>query len=336
VKLALVASAHGFGHLTRLIAIGEVLRRQGVEPTFFTAAPAALVHETLPGADVRPWSVDVGLVQQDSLTEDVPGTLRLLEARASEAAIDRLAGALSGFDRVASDTAPTALEAARRAGVDAIAVGSFGWDWIYARYAGLEGWAAQFAAWQAPHRALEMWPGPGLTGFRSVERVGLVARTRPAHRVAAWTALASFGGFGLHGLDELLPRIPGLTWVVAPPMVPLDRPDCVAAPGVPYPSLVAGCDVVFTKPGYGILAECIAAGTPIVWAPRGAFPEAPHLEVAMRARGDLRIDHPVTDPPGFRRSLAAALQRLHGRPRPAPRAADGATRVARRLTEKIS
>jgi hypothetical protein len=56
----------------------------------------------------------------------------------------------------------------------------------------------------------------------------------------------------------------------------------------------------------------------------------------MRARGDLRIDHPVTDPPGFRRSLAAALQRLHGRPRPAPRAADGATRVARRLTEKIS
>ena len=336
MKLALVASAHGFGHLTRLIAIGEALRGLGVEPTFFTAAPPVLVHETLPGAVVRPWWVDVGLVQQDSLTEDVPATLRLLDERASEAAIGRLAHALSGFDRVASDTAPTALEAARRAGVDAIAVGSFGWDWIYARYAGLEAWAARFAAWQAPHPALEMWPGPGLFGFRSVERVGLVARTRPAHRVGPWTALASFGGFGLRGLDALLPRIPGLIWVVAPPMMPLDRPDCVAAPGVPYPALVAGCDVVFTKPGYGILAECLAAGTPIVWAPRGAFPEAPHLEVAMRARGDIRIDHPVGDPAGFRRALAAALQRLHGQPRPLRREADGAARVAHRLVEGIS
>ena len=335
MKLALVASAHGFGHLTRLIAIGEVLRRRGVEPTFFTAAPAALVHETLPGADVRPWAADVGLVQHDSLTEDIPATLRLLEERGSDAAIDRLAAALSGFDRVASDTAPTALEAARRAGVDAVAVGSFGWDWIYARYPGLEGWAARFAAWQAPHPGLEMWPGPGLSGFRSVERVGLVARTHPAHRVGGWTALVSFGGFGLRGLDALLPRVPGLTWVLAPPMLPLDRADCIAAPGVPYPALVAGCDVVFTKPGYGILAECLAAGTPIVWAPRGAFPEAPHLERAMRARGDVRIDHAVSDPVAFRAALARAVERLRGAPRPDPRPADGAERVARHLVSKI-
>ena len=95
----------------------------------------------------------------------------------------------------------------------------------------------------------------------------------------------SFGGFGL---DLDLPRLPDVTWVLAPPMARLDRDDCVYVEGVPYPALVAGCDLVLTKPGYGILAEASAAGVPIAWLDRGAFPEAASLVQVLRERGDLQ------------------------------------------------
>lgn len=314
MKLALVASAHGFGHVTRLLAVAERLRERGVEPTLFTAAPRQLVEETLPGATVVAASVDVGLKQRDSLTEDPAGTAALLEHRASHAALDALAARLAGFDRVVCDTAPTALEAARRAGVDAVALGNFDWAWTYRHYPALHGWADRFAAWQRPHPGLSLWPGPGLVEFGTTEPAGLVGRTRPAHRVAERAVLVSFGGLGLTDLDRLLPRIDGVTWVLAPPMAPLDRPDCAFVRGVPYPALVAGCDVVFTKPGYGILAECLLGGTGIVWADRGAFPEAPYLEAVLHARGDAKVSVPASDP-SFAGALARALgQRLAAGP----------------------
>src|SRR5688500_10974830 len=93
--VALICSAHGYGHVTRQLAIGEELRCRGAEPVYFTAAPARLVHETLPGARVEAWAVDVGLAQRDSLSKDLDLTLSLLEERCSDEAIDRLAQALS-------------------------------------------------------------------------------------------------------------------------------------------------------------------------------------------------------------------------------------------------
>ena len=43
--------------------------------------------------------------------------------------------------------------------------------------------------------------------------------------------------------------------------------------GFRYEDLVGAVDAVVTKPGYGIVAECIAAGTPLVYTSRGHFRE---------------------------------------------------------------
>jgi len=40
-----------------------------------------------------------------------------------------------------------------------------------------------------------------------------------------------------------------------------------------YEDLVAAADVVITKPGYGIIAECIANGTALLYTSRGIFRE---------------------------------------------------------------
>lgn len=317
MKLAIVASAHGFGHVTRQLALAEALRSEhGVDPVIFTAAPASILSQYLPAVRVVPWVADVGLVQPDSLTEDVVATRAALERVCSDARIDDLAAALRGFDRVVVDMAPTAMEAARRAGVPVVAVGNFDWAWIYRAYPELGDWADRFAQWQAPVRALELTPGPGLRGFASVTRVGLVGRQRPAHRLGPRRILVSFGGFGLDTVDALLPHLPGVRWVLAPPMPPVDRADVEFVPDVSYPALVAGVDAVLSKPGYGIFAEAALAGTPLIWVPRGRFPEAPSLVAAARSRGDVLCDATAG-------SVADAVSQVLDRPRPVAQASQG-------------
>jgi L-arabinokinase len=40
-----------------------------------------------------------------------------------------------------------------------------------------------------------------------------------------------------------------------------------------YEDLVAAVDVVVSKPGYGIVSECVANGTPLLYTSRGRFAE---------------------------------------------------------------
>lgn len=332
MRVALVCSAHGLGHVARQLALGRALLDEGADVTVVTAAPAAFVADTLPEAAVLPWVVDVGIAQRDSLHEDLAETRRRLETVASDAAIDQLADALRGFDRVVVDTAPTALEAARRAGVHVVAVGNFDWSWTYEAYPELADWAARFRAWQAPHTGLSLSPGPGLTGFARTEHFGPLGRTAPPADLPPGSVLVSFGGFGLDAMDALLPEVPGVTWVAAAPTSLPDRPDCRVVEGVPYPALVAGADAVFTKPGYGILVEAMLGRARLVWVDRGAFPEAAHLARAMTERGDRRVQVGTADPAAFRAALAAAVQARLRDPRPAAVRGSSAGALARRVT----
>jgi L-arabinokinase len=308
-RIAVVCSAHGFGHLTRSLALAEALRRHGAVPTVFTASPRAAAAWN-PELEIEETATDVGFVQTDGVTEDVDATLALLETRITDDAIDAFAERLAGFELVVADIPPPALEAARRAEVPAVGIGNFDWAWIYRRY-GLEAWADRFAAWQAPHPAIQLWPGPGLRGFRRVARFGVLARrSAPDPDVAPGSVLVAFSAHGLPGGPEILPRIDGITWIVDDPLAG-ERPDFVPMGGRPFPGLVAAADAVFTKPGYGIVAESLVAGSRIAWIPRGRFPEAPSLEAILRGRGDPEVPG---GPAGVREGIVAAL--AAGRPGP--------------------
>ena len=52
-------------------------------------------------------------------------------------------------------------------------------------------------------------------------------------------------------------------------LAPLREPPA----GLTYPDLVAAADVVLSKPGYGIISECVANGTPLLYTSRGRFAE---------------------------------------------------------------
>lgn len=328
-RIEILCSSHGFGHLARQLAVAEALLERGETPRVWTAAPATLVRDYLPSIEVVEARLDVGLVQRDSLHEDLPATVEALAERTSDPAVDNLAYRLSGADLAIVDIAPTALEACRRAGVPAVAVGNFDWAWIYSQLPGLQEYAELFARWQAPHPAIQLEPGPPLHGFRSVRSAGVVGRWRPALRPEGCddiAVLVSFGGFGLDALDAALPELPGVTWVLAPPMQHLDRPDCVFVEGTSYPALVGGCDLVLTKPGYGIYSECALAGTPVVALRRPGFPEASYLERAFAQRGDRLLAAGTDDLPALKAELADSVRELAGQRRP-PAAKDGARKV---------
>ena len=326
MRLCVVSSAHGYGHATRDVVLGEALTRRGHEVTQLAAAPASVLGAA---HRVLPWVVDVGLVQPDSLAEDVDATATALAERCNDDAIDALAAELRAYDGVVVDIAPAAMEAARRAGVPCVAVGNFDWAWVYAHYPALLPWSARFAAWQAPHPAVQLVPGPPLTGFSIVAAGGLLARARPAVRIVGADEVAilvGFGGFGLPGLAEHLPTLPGVRWLFAPPMCAPDRADVRQVDDVPFSSILAGADVVLTKPGYGMYGETVRAGVRVVWLDRGRFPEAPWLEAAMCARGDVKVDGAPTAA-----SLRAAVHASLARPRAPALPADDRVAIAARV-----
>jgi len=66
-----------------------------------------------------------------------------------------------------------------------------------------------------------------------------------------------------------------LAWA-RPGFVALDRRD------FPYHDVMASCDIVVTKPGYGVLSDCAVNSKPIVYVEREHFREYPILEAAIR------------------------------------------------------
>ena len=130
--------------------------------------------------------------------------------------------------------------------------------------------------------------------------------------------LLSFGGLGLELANA--PRIAGVTFVATGGaaraatrrrLCPLTHAEMTAA-GVRYEDLVGACDAVVTKPGYGIVAECIANATPLVYTARGRFAEYPclvegieaHLPNAFISNADLQSGR-----------LAPALASVFAQPR---------------------
>ncbi|MDO8835373.1 MAG: hypothetical protein Q7V01_07235 [Vicinamibacterales bacterium] len=361
--LVFYVSSHGFGHASRVIeVINEIgVRRPDARLIIRTAAARWLFDVTLRvPADVLPLDTDTGVVQQDSLHLDLRGTIeatrtfyRTFGARADdEAAFLRARGARL----VVADMPPLAFEAAARAGVPSVAMGNFTWDWIYEAYPELVREAPDvLPAIRAAHASvgtalrLPMWGG--FAGWTCpIEDIPFVARhsTRHPEAVRAHLAappgtrlvLASFGGLGIASLD--LTALEGLrdyTIVTTghalgfagtvPTNVRLLGDRDIYQAGLRYEDLVHAADAVVTKPGYGIIAECVANGTALLYTSRGRFAEYEILVDTMpRFLRCGFIDHDDL----YQGRWADHVERLLAQPAPSdhPRT-DGAAVAAERI-----
>jgi L-arabinokinase len=366
-------SGHGFGHASRSVEVINALRvrRPDVRIHVRTRAPRWLFDLTVAGAfEYTAVDTDVGVVQIDALTPDLPATLDRAAAfhATAEARVAREATALTslGASVVVADAPPIALGAAAAAAVPGIALTNFTWDWIYEDYARHLGThldlPGRLRALQ--RRATQAWRLPmhgGFEGLHVVRDLPLVARRsrrdrRDTRRLLGWDAerpvvLTSFGGVGMRELPLARVAAGGAYQVVATqdPRAPRDRGAAMVrteagiavlderalyGEGLRYEDVVAAADVVVTKPGYGIVSECIAHDTALLYTSRGRFAEYDVLVDAMPRW--LRcgfIDQATLLAGDWRPSLDALLARPDPEATPA---LDGAEVAASWLEEFLS
>jgi L-arabinokinase len=303
-------SGHGYGHSTRL---AEVLRAvRALDPALplaiVTSAPEFLYRDVVPGGFVyRAVECDVGLAQSGALNIDETGTLtRLAEYRASFAGlVDQEARFLraSGARLVLADIPPLAFAAAAAAGVPAVALGNFSWDWIYRHLAKHNAAFGPAADWVEHNyttaELLLRLPFAGdMSVFPEIVDIPLVARKPRIPKAEARrrlgldarpVSLLSFGGIGLPGLDlEHIARLTEVTWL-APEEFTNVPANCrrltrewMKEIDIGYIDVVGAADAVVTKPGYGIVSDAIGAGTRLLYTERGDFPEYPILVAGMQ------------------------------------------------------
>lgn len=279
-------SGHGFGHASRDIELINALAaaRADVRIVARTNIPAWMFARARTAVDVQPIETDTGLVQIDSLRFDERESARQAAAfyRTFDERVDAEARVLRtvGADLVVGDIPPLAFAAAERAGVRSMAIGNFTWDWIYGVYPAFEELAPDViptirAAYATATRALRLPFHGGFEPMAAVtDDIPLIARrsrrdpadTRRLLGIAGGRplVLASFGAYGAplpYDAVKAGGEFTLLTVERHPPQ------------GLEYPDLVAAADVVVSKPGYGIVSECIANGTALLYTSRGRFIE---------------------------------------------------------------
>ncbi len=297
-------SGHGFGHASREIEVINTLAplvpdhriaiRTGASRWLFDRTVRA-PFTWLEGA------ADTGVTQIDSLRLDAAATIDHAAAfhRDLPARISREVAILREHDArfVIADVPPLACAAAAEAGIPAVALANFTWDWIYEAYPDALAAAPDLlpAIREAYGRIDEAWRLPmhgGFATFRNVVDVPFIARhaarTRAEVRQTLGLppdralALVSFGGYGIAGFDPF--RLDclasyGVVITVNGPAAPVPEgvhtidEAALHHSGVRYEDLVAAVDVVVSKPGFGIISECLANGTALLYTSRGRFVE---------------------------------------------------------------
>ena len=365
-------SGHGYGHATRQIEIINALRaiRPDLRIVVRTSAPPWLfdLAVTQP-VSIAPGDPDTGVVQIDSLRVDATASIdrawtfhRTLDARAKVEAslLER-----HNVTLVAGDIPPLAFAAAAAGGVPAVAIGNFTWDWIYEHYQEQVAAAPDLLpvirnAYATADRAWRLPMAGGFASFPRVVDAPLVARharrasgeTRRALGLPADRplVLVSFGRYGFGAVDwATVTRQDDFGVIVTHDPVDggphrsavnghgaLFDVDVAAMldQGLRYEDLVGAVDVVLSKPGYGIIAECAANDTALVYTSRGDFAEYAVLAEAMPRL--LRCAY-IEQRDLFAGRWAPVLREVLDQPPLSPRPeTDGARVVARGLASYLS
>ncbi len=269
-----------------------------VDPWFLTGHSQELTT-------LLPLKHDVGLIQSDSISTDLPATLKALDEfqKATPSLIQKITDhcKYEHVSCVLSDISSLAFPVAKALGAPGFFVGNFTWADIYRDLSPEcpalvphltrieEEYSLAHSAFQLP------WNTPLLPFTPSkIKSIPLIAPKPSSMTRKDWESitgrpfetkrkivLLSFGGFDLQSLpmdtlaslknDFLFLTTRTLGSHTPENLIPLNSsiPD--------YLGLIKHADLVMTKPGYGILADCLVEQKPVIHTERGRFAEYPVL-----------------------------------------------------------
>lgn len=299
LRIIYYISGHGYGHTVRSVQIIKELLGLGVVVIIKTTAPAFLFKEVLSrSVPVLAEGFDVGLHQIDNVRFDLEKTKEKLEALLARAEDlvrkERHFFSEQEISGIVSDIPFIPLAAAGRSGLPSIAVSNFSWDWIYSFYSKKNPeWlplAEVCAGYYREGGLLLRLPFHGeMPAFRRAEDIPLVARKSAKEKKEISKNLdlprgRKIGLIGFSQLDlqeEAIRKISGLSqgyiFLIKDPLNWKSAIFRKVKEEVPFADLVLAADFVITKPGYGMVADCLSHSTPMIYSDRGEFPEYPIL-----------------------------------------------------------
>lgn len=347
-------SSHGFGHLAQT---APILNRLGERlPGLRLTVRSALPRPRIAGRLKLPFdhlcaASDFGFVMIDPWRIDLAATAERYRSchRDWPAAVAAEARQLRelGADFVLSNASYLPLAGAALAGIPAAACCSLNWSDLFAHFFGGQAWASaigqQIAAAYGSAPFLALQPAMPMAALVSVQRFPPVAATgenRRAEIEFRWPAargrrlvLVGFGGIAMpaNALDvaawarRARAQGAGCGWLVPEGWGGGD-PDCLGGDqfGLSFSDLLASCDAVITKPGYGTFVEAACAGTPVLWLRRDDWPEQ---ECLIDWLGQHGVARELRSAELAAAEVPAALDQLWRCARPPRPRADGAVAV---------
>lgn len=251
-------------------------------------------------------------------------------------------------DFVLSNVGYLPLAGAQRAGIPCAAMSSLNWADIFEHYCGAISGTHQITrqirvAYNRADAFLRLTPGMPMEALYRARTIGPVADVGRSRRDEVNArlnlvdpeklVLVSLGGVqGQLPLDRW-PRIEGVRW-----LVPADwratHPDArvLESLEMPFGDILASCDALICKPGYGSFVEAACSGVPVLYVAREDWPETPALANWLKAHGACaEVSRFALESGDF----APTLQDLLARPRPAPVVPTGVAEAAEWLETQL-
>jgi len=289
-------SGHGFGHVAQTAPVLNRLRHllPELRLTVCSTVPATHLQARILGAFTNiPQAVDFGMVMAsalDVLPEESLNAYREFHRdwqQQVKQEAERIA--LLKPDFVFSNVAYLPLAAAKQAGIPCAAMCSINWADIFAHYCtGMAGateiLGQMYEAYGAADAFLRVTPGMPMVGVDKLQPIGPIA-TLGTNRRADIDKRLGLGGnekLVLITMGGIATRLPMEPWPVLKDVRWLAQADwnvvrddtfTLESLAMDFTDVLASCDALVCKPGYGSFAEAACNGVPVLYVSRHDWPE---------------------------------------------------------------
>ena len=301
-------SAHGFGHIAQTAPVLNLLaqHRPDLRITVRSHAPTEyLKQRILVPFEHHHIALDFGMAMFDAIRVDVPRSLAAYRDYhadwtrkvATEAEVMR---ALQP-DLLLANVPYKSLAAAKLEGIPSVAMCCLNWADIYRHYAPEDAGSAaihaqMLDAYNSAEVFLKLSPAMPMHDLHNTRELSCVAQTGVARRELLRArcgasaqdrlVLVAMGGIHYRLSMEDWPQAAGVRWLVPESWeVRREGVSAIESLGMDFRDVLASCDAILTKPGYGTFAEAACAGVPVLYVPRGDWPEAPWLVEWLQKHG---------------------------------------------------
>jgi len=344
-------TSHGYGHVSQTSAVVNELVKLVPElnVTVRTTAPYEFLKQRFQ-CDFQhiPIAMDFGMKMVSAIEVKVAESAAAYREFHHDwrEKVERAALAMRQLkpDLLLANVPYLSLVAAQAANVRAVGMCSLNWADIYQHYCvdDIESQAIHQQMLEAYNSAecfLKIQPAMEMSSLTNARSIQPIARVGKSHRLqlAAQCSLRdgeklvmiAMGGMEFRLPVQDWPKIAGVRWIV-PQSWSIRRDDTIAFEDLhlPFTDVLASCDALLSKPGYGTFTEAACTGIPVLYVTRRDWPEEPCLVRWLKQHAVCLEVERVLLQTGELNSVLKQLWEIPSPPRPA---AAGAVEAAQFL-----